>query len=232
MELARNDLAQYDQLANEWWKPRGQFAMLHWIAASRAEMISPAKPGALLVDLGCGGGLMHPHVTDLGYRSIGVDLVESALIEAKQRGSKVVRARVEEIPIASNVADVVVAGELLEHVHAIEPVVAEICRILMPGGLVVIDAIANTRLAKLLAIDIAERVPGGAPRGIHDAKYFVDRAKLIDLFAARGVSIELRGIRPSLRETLLWMFGKREFSRMVPTFTSSVLFQAWGHKSE
>jgi hypothetical protein len=50
--LRRNDPAQYDELADQWWRPSGMFAALHWLAASRAEHIPPAsRAGALLVDL-------------------------------------------------------------------------------------------------------------------------------------------------------------------------------------
>jgi 2-polyprenyl-6-hydroxyphenyl methylase/3-demethylubiquinone-9 3-methyltransferase len=73
IERVRNDPAQYDELADQWWEPAGDFAMLHWLAASRAEHIPPApRPGALLVDLACGGGLMAPHAAALGYRHVGI----------------------------------------------------------------------------------------------------------------------------------------------------------------
>jgi len=42
--LRRNDPAQYDDLADQWWDASGGFAALHWLAASRAEHIPPA-PG-------------------------------------------------------------------------------------------------------------------------------------------------------------------------------------------
>jgi len=35
-DLLRNDVRQYDDLADQWWADRGAFAMLHWIAAARA----------------------------------------------------------------------------------------------------------------------------------------------------------------------------------------------------
>ena len=35
--MLRNDPAQYDGLADEWWQAQGGFAALHWLAASRAE---------------------------------------------------------------------------------------------------------------------------------------------------------------------------------------------------
>jgi 2-polyprenyl-6-hydroxyphenyl methylase/3-demethylubiquinone-9 3-methyltransferase len=78
--VLRNDPAQYDGLADDWWRPSGGFAMLHWLAASRAEHLPPAaRPGAVLVDLACGGGLMAPHVASLGYRHVGVDIGHAGL---------------------------------------------------------------------------------------------------------------------------------------------------------
>ena len=73
--LPRNDLRQYEVLADEWWRPGGAFAMLHWLAAARAALIPPApRAGAVLVDLGCGAGLLAPHVAPLGYRHVGWDV--------------------------------------------------------------------------------------------------------------------------------------------------------------
>jgi 2-polyprenyl-6-hydroxyphenyl methylase/3-demethylubiquinone-9 3-methyltransferase len=67
----------YDDLREEWVRPGGAFAGLHWLAAARAELVPPS-PGtdAVLLDLACGGGLLAPGVT--GYRHVGVDLVDSA----------------------------------------------------------------------------------------------------------------------------------------------------------
>src|SRR5664280_1282327 len=55
----RNDPGQYDDLVAEWWKPRGAFEMLHWIAAARAALVPTAtRPGAMLLGIGCGGGVL------------------------------------------------------------------------------------------------------------------------------------------------------------------------------
>src|SRR5919206_80570 len=93
--LPRNDLAQYDELADQWWEASGGFAALHWLAASRAEHIPPAPgPDAVLVDLACGGGLMAPHVARLGYRHVGVDLGVQGLRLAREHGVLAVRGAV------------------------------------------------------------------------------------------------------------------------------------------
>ena len=79
------------------------------------------------------------------------------------------------LPLRDAIGDVVTAGEILEHVADVPLVIAEACRVLRPGGLLVIDTIASTRLARVIAVGVAERIPGGAPRGIHDPALFVDR---------------------------------------------------------
>ena len=75
LSMPRNDPRQYDDLAGEWWRPGGGFELLHWLAAARAPLIPPAaRPGAVLLDAGCGGGLLAPHLAGKGYRHVGVDL--------------------------------------------------------------------------------------------------------------------------------------------------------------
>ena len=227
----RNDPGQYDDLAGEWWDRRGAFAMLHWLAEARAGLVPPAtRGGALLVDLGCGGGLLAPQVAGKGYRHIGVDLTASALAAASAHGVTAVRADVAALPLGDGVADVVCAGEILEHVADTEAVVAEACRVLRPGGLLVLDSIAATRLATVVAVEIAERIPGTAPAGIHDPALFVDRRALVEACRAHGVGLTLRGLRPRWRDLAGWAAGRRPGVRMVPVWTTAVLFQGWGRK--
>lgn len=229
---ARNDPAQYDDLVDEWWHPHGAFAMLHWIAEARAALVPPAPgPGAVLVDIGCGGGLLAPHLMGKGYTHIGVDMTFSALRAARAHGVTVVQGDATALPVPDEIADVVVAGEVLEHVSDLGATVAEACRALKPGGTVVIDTIASTWLARLLVVTVAERVPGGAPPGLHDPALFVDRRRLLAEFSRHGVEMDLKGMRPSLPAFLAWAAKRREAARMVPTWSTSVLFAGRGTKA-
>ena len=228
---ARNDPAQYDDLVGQWWEPRGALAMLHWIAEARAALVPPAtRPGAVLVDVGCGGGLLAPHLAGSGYRHVGVDLCASALGLASDHGVAAVRGDARSLPVADGAADVVSAGEILEHVTDLGAAVAEACRVLRPGGTLVIDTIAATRIARVLAVGVAERVPGGAPPGIHDPALFVDRRELVAHAARHGVALELRGLRPGALALLAWRAGRRERVPMVRTRSTTVLFQGVGVK--
>jgi 2-polyprenyl-6-hydroxyphenyl methylase/3-demethylubiquinone-9 3-methyltransferase len=227
----RNDLGQYDDLAGTWWDPGGPLAALHWLAAARGELIPPAaRDRAVLVDLGCGAGLLAPHVP-AGYEHHGVDLTETALEQAAGHGVIPHLADVTAVPLPDAVADVVVAGELLEHVPDVEGVVAETVRLLRPGGTAVLDTIASGWWAELSMVRIAERLPGGPPPRIHDPALFVAPDRLRRAFAAHGMALTLRGLRPHVRDYLRFLRDRRRSVRFVPVRSLAGLYQGWGVKS-
>lgn len=226
----RNDPAQYDDLAGEWWNPGGPFAALHWLAAARARLIPPAPDdGARLVDLGCGGGVLAPHLPP-GYEHHGIDLNPTALAQAAKRGVRTVQADVTAVPLPDGFADVVVAGELLEHVPDAEGVVAEIVRLLRPGGTAVFDTIADSRWARFSMVTVAERLPGGPPPRIHDPKLFVSPTRLREAFKSHGMTIHLIGLRPHPLDYVRFLRDRSRSVRMVPTASLAGLYQGWGVK--
>lgn len=229
----RNDPTQYDDLVGTWWDHRGRFAMLHWIGEARARLVPPAaRPGALLVDLACGGGLMAPHVARLGYRHVGVDLSGPSLAVAAGHGVLPVRGDVSAVPLPDGCADVVLAGEVLEHVVDPWRVLEEAVRLLRPGGTLVVDTIARTRWGAFTSVTVGERIPAGPPRYLHDPALFVDRDALVRHAARLGVPLVLTGLRPSLRGYLRWLLGRSRAVSMVPTRVTAGLFQAHGVKGE
>ena len=230
-QRVRNDPAQYDDLADQWWEPSGSFAALHWLAAARAGHIPAAPHGdAVLVDLACGGGLMAPHVAALGYRHVGVDLGLPGLRLARRHGVTPVRGSVLAVPLADGCADVVVAGEILEHVEDDVAVLAESARLLRPGGTLVLDALAAGRLSVLINVHLLERLPGGPPRGLHDPALFVDRERLLAAADRLGLDLELVGLRPSMRDAVAWLLGRRADVRMKPIRSTAVVFAGYGRK--
>ncbi|GLW33829.1 hypothetical protein Areg01_67670 [Actinoplanes regularis] len=234
--MRRNDPCQYDDLAGEWWRPGGGFELLRWLAAARAELIPrPGGPGRVLVDAGCGGGLLAPHVSALGYQHVGVDLRASGLVQAAEQGVVPVAADVAGLPLADGCADVVVAGEILEHVPDLSGTVAELCRVLRPGGRVVLDTVNSTALSRFVTVTLGERL-GVAPVGLHDPALFVSPRRLRAEFARHGVRLAVRGVRPTFSGLVRWLVVRpasdgRPLGQIVPTFSTAILYQGIGHKA-
>lgn len=92
-------------------------------------------PGVDVLDLGCRTGALTQHYAS-GNRVTGVDVDRAALVRAEERlGIPTVWADVEEgIPFDDGSFDVVVAGELLEHLADPRAVVSHVRRVLRPGG--------------------------------------------------------------------------------------------------
>jgi 2-polyprenyl-6-hydroxyphenyl methylase/3-demethylubiquinone-9 3-methyltransferase len=135
-----------------------------------------------------------------------------------------------EVPLADGCADVVVAGEVLEHVADDVAVLTECARLLRPGGRLVLDALADTALSRLVMVRLLEHVPGGPPPGLHDPALFVDRARLLAAADRLGLELRLVGLRPSLREAIAWRLGRREGVRMLPMRSTAVVFAGYGRK--
>lgn len=182
------------------------------------------------MDLACGGGLMAPHAARLGYLHVGIDLNEAGLRIADGHGLLPVLGSVLAVPLRDACADVVVAGEVLEHVADDVAVLAECARLLKPGGTLVVDALADTRIGRFLMVTIAERLPGGPPPGIHDPALFVDRERLLAAADRLGLDLELVGLRPSIRQAIAWKLGRRRSVRMKPIRSTAVVFAGYGRK--
>lgn len=104
--------------------------------AERAELFRRlvGGPGARVADLGCRYGALTRAYAE-GNDVVGVDVDKDALAEAAKLGIATQWADVEErLPFEDATFDVVVAGELLEHIRDPGHLVGEAQRILVPGG--------------------------------------------------------------------------------------------------
>jgi SAM-dependent methyltransferase len=93
--------------------------------------------GKRVLDLGCRSGALTRHFLE-GNTVVGLDVDAAALEKAAALGIEAVQANVEEpLPFADGSFDVVVAGELFEHLQFPDALVGEIGRVLRPRGLLV-----------------------------------------------------------------------------------------------
>jgi SAM-dependent methyltransferase len=93
--------------------------------------------GKRVLDLGCRSGALTRHFLD-GNSVVGLDVDAAALEKAAALGIEPLQADVEQpLPLDDASFDAVVAGELLEHLRFPDALVAEIRRVLRPGGVLV-----------------------------------------------------------------------------------------------
>jgi SAM-dependent methyltransferase len=123
-------------------------------------------PGRRVLDLGCRYGALTREYA-AGNDVVGVDVDREALAEAAKLGIETRWADVDEpLPFEDASFDVVVAGELLEHVRDPARLVAEAERLLRPGGTFV-GSVPNAFRAKNRLRFLLGRKPEDDPTHLH-----------------------------------------------------------------
>ena len=114
-------------------------------ARRQAQMLSGilrnAAGPAVILDVGCGDGsalavaAQYISGQNPAHRFAGLDWSADALRQARARGLTVVRGSISpRLPVADGAADVVIMSELIEHLVDPDGAVAEVRRVLRPGG--------------------------------------------------------------------------------------------------
>ncbi len=99
-------------------------------------------PGALVLDLACGTGDLSRLAARRGYRVLGADLSEG-MLAANRSGVPVVQARAEHLPLADGSIDGLVCGYALRNFTELGAALAEMARVLRPGGRVALLEVAS-----------------------------------------------------------------------------------------
>jgi SAM-dependent methyltransferase len=140
--------------------------------------------GGTMLDLGCGDGATTVRLADAAHAT-SVDAVErypDAAAAARARGIRVVDSDLDRpLPFDRSSFDVVTSNQVIEHLGDTDMFVAEILRVLRPGGLAVVSTenLASWHnIAALLggfapfsAINYSNRIyPLGNPISIHQGE--------------------------------------------------------------
>ena len=249
----------YNEPGDIWWDERQPLhairtslnpaRMQYFASVFSALGLDPA--GKVIIDVGCGGGLMAEEVARLGAVVIGIDPSPASIATARAHAADSgldIGYRVgvgERLPADDGCADVVYCVDVLEHVADLDAVVGESARVLKPGGLYLFETINRTRLSKLTAIKLSQEwaVTAWAPPGLHDWSQFITPAELGDSLARHGLTLHhLTGMAPGisplamirlLRQVRKGELSCADFGRLATfTLTSNLRVSYLGHATK
>lgn len=202
--------------------------------------ILDAPKDSTILDLGCGSGAHSVRLARRGFLVKGLDFSELGLEKARQRIDfigldihpriSLGRADITKLPFADGSCDYAMCWGVLMHIPNVQQAVSEICRVVRPGGRIVISennlrSIQSTirlilkRILKL-GKSTLEETPAGAEYWSEDRDgLFIVRSTnikwLMEKFSFHGCNLEVR--------------RAGEFTDLY-TVVSSSLLRRWIHK--
>jgi len=128
----------YDQFSASYnlRRSHGYHALVDAIEADAVPIGSTLR----ILEAGCGTGLVMQRLRSRGASDLfGIDLSAGMLGIARQHGSRVAQASVTALPFRDASFDVAYSFKVLAHVPDIEAALAEMARVVRPGGTVIVE---------------------------------------------------------------------------------------------
>jgi methionine biosynthesis protein MetW len=132
-------------------------------------------PGQRFLDIGCSDGILAEQLSSRFSETYGLDISETALTAARTRGVQAYHVNVDEqpLPFDDGFFSAITCLDVVEHVFEPDILLAEIARVLSPGGSLYI-AFPNMRYI----IHIKELFGGRFPKTSGDTAYSYDGGHL------------------------------------------------------
>ncbi|MDX2021300.1 MAG: class I SAM-dependent methyltransferase [Deltaproteobacteria bacterium] len=125
--------AYYDQFSQTYERERhhGYHRMLDELEGQLIERYGRDRD---VFEAGCGTGLLLREASRVAKSTTGLDLSRGMLSTATQRGLNVVQGSVTAVPLPDACMDLVYSMKVLAHVPPIKEALAELARLVRPGG--------------------------------------------------------------------------------------------------
>jgi len=209
------DNSIYDNLAHTWWEEDGVLTMLRtaanpWRVPYFSQVLSAHFPDGLtgrrVLDAGCGGGLLTEAFARLGLRVTGIDPSLPSLDTARKHAQTAdaqicyLAGSAVRLPFPDNHFDAVVCADVLEHIPNWTEAIAEISRVLRPGGIFLFDTINRTLQSWLILIFGLQQFPLTRifPPNTHAWKMFIQPEELKTQLTRNGLQqVEIAGSHPA-----------------------------------
>jgi ubiquinone/menaquinone biosynthesis C-methylase UbiE len=139
----------YDDFAGWYERERHQpyHRMLDDLEVGIVERYGTGKD---VLEVGCGTGLILGRVAQFARRAAGVDLSGGMLAKAADRRLSVAQASATALPVRDASFDVAYSFKVLAHVQDIRTAMAEMARVVRPGGWVLAEFYNQRSLRRLV----------------------------------------------------------------------------------
>jgi trans-aconitate methyltransferase len=179
------------------WDPQAysrEGSFVHKLAGGVVEWLD-AQPGERILDLGCGDGQLTVRLAESGAVIRGVDASAEMVAAARARGVAADHAPAENLPCVDASFDAVFSNAALHWVRGQDEMMAEVHRVLKPGGRFVAEMGGHGNIAAIhvALIAVLERhgygdresgvnyypTPNGYTRRLEGHGFSVERMELI-----------------------------------------------------
>lgn len=156
------------------------------------ELVRRHGAGRDVLEAGCGTGLLLKEAAGFARKAVGLDLSRGMLGAARQRGLKVMQGSLTDVPLPTASVDLVYSMKVLPHVPPIREAVAELARVVRPGGHLLLEFYNPWSLRYL-----AKRLGGPAHIAANttDHDVFTRYDTVAAASAYLGPELELVGVR-------------------------------------
>ena len=175
---SKSEIEHFNKHAYIWWDEEGSLKTLHQINPIRLKWINShtALNNKIVLDVGCGGGILSESMAKCGAKVLGIDMADEAIEVAKlhalDSGVHIDYQSTAIESIADNQSytkafDIVTCLEMLEHVPNPKSIVESCSKLVKPNGLVFFSTLNRNLKTYLTAILAAEYILKMLPKGTH-----------------------------------------------------------------
>lgn len=141
-----------------------------------------------VLDIACGMGYGSAELARVAHRVTGLDVspeaVQAASAQYRAPNLTYLCASAEEIPLPDSSFDLIIAFEVIEHLHNWPRLLSEAKRLLAPGGQFIVSTPNKSYYGE------SRRLSGPNPYHVHEFEYDEFRAALADVFPSVTIFVQ------------------------------------------
>jgi trans-aconitate methyltransferase len=192
-------------------------AFVHELAGGVLEWLAPQN-GERILDLGCGDGQLTARLKDSGADVTGADADPRMVDASRARGIQAHHAAAESLPFAEGFFDAVFSNAALHWVRDQDAMMAEVRRVLKPGGRFVAEMGGHGNIAAIRVALMAALARHGCAGREEGENYYPTAASYRRRLERHGFDVERMALIP--RPTPL---GESGMAGWLQTFRKGVL---------